>query len=223
MENTEEKKKKDIKKTAARSAVAITTAAALMTSGLFKDPAEIIRDEEITGPPPIVETIDRAPIDDGSDEQMTEEEEKKTPKDRLRDMLLRLPKAVRIIILIPLWCIGTALMTVLTPLFNAVLPPLLNIVLRWGLIAAILLALAAAACKLIFPDIPLKQVFSKKNLIPAVIYGALVGISGWLLNDLYPESRLLVPAVYAGAALLFMGGCLLTAAFRKQQKTAVND
>ncbi len=217
----EEKKKKDIKKTAARSAVAITTAAALMTSGLFKDPAEIIRDDEITGPPPIVETIDREPVDDISDEAMSEEEEKKSPKDRLRDLLLRLPKAVRIILLMPLWCIGTAMMSVLTPLFNAVLPPLLNIVLRWALIGAILVALAAAACKLIFPDIPLNKVFSKKNLIPAAVYGGLVGISGWLLNDLYPESRLLVPAVYAGAAALFIGGCLLTAAFRKEkQKTA---
>ena len=206
---------------AARSAVAITTAAALMTSGLFKDPAEIIKDEEIAGPPPIVETIDRAPVDDGSDEAMSEEEEeKKTPKDRLRDLLLRLPKAVRIILLLPLWCIGTALMTVLTPLFNAVLPPLLNIIWRWALIAAILIALTAAVCKLIFPDIPLKKVFSKKNILSAVIYGALVGMAGWLLGDLYPEIKLLVPAVYAGSAALFTGVCLLTAAFGRKKREA---
>ena len=214
----EEKKKNDIKKTA----VAITTAAALMTSGLFKDPAEIVKDEEVYAPPPpIVETFDRAPADDGSEDVIVEEEdEKKTPKDRLRDMLLRMPRAVRIILLLPLWCVGTVLMTVLTPLFNAVLPPLLNIVIRWVLIAAILVALAAAACKLIFPDIPLKKVFSKKNMLSAVIYGALVGMSGWVLEDLYPESRFLVPGVYAGAAALFIGGCLITAAFRKEKREA---
>ncbi len=215
----EEKKKNDIKKTA----VAITTAAALMTSGLFKDPAEIVKDEEVYAPPPpIVETFDRAPADDGSEDVTVEEEdEKKTPKDRLRDMLLRMPRAVRIILLLPLWCVGTVLMTVLTPLFNAVLPPLLNIVIRWVLIAAILVALAAAACKLIFPDIPLKKVFSKKNMLSAVIYGALVGMSGWVLKDLYPEVRLLVPAVYAGAAAVFIGACLLTVTFRrKKQETA---
>ena len=214
----EEKKKKDIKKTA----VAITTAAALMTSGLFKDPAEIVKDEEVYAPPPpIVETIDRAPVEDETDDIAAEDEEKKTHKDRLRDLLLRMPRAVRIILLLPLWCIGTALMTVLTPLFSAVLPPLLNIVIRWVLIAAILAALAAAACKLIFPDIPLKKIFSKKNMLSAVVYGALVGMSGWVLEELYPESRFLVPGVYAGAAALFVGICLLTAALgRKKNKEA---
>ncbi|MCR4607436.1 MAG: hypothetical protein K5771_06900 [Oscillospiraceae bacterium] len=213
----EEKKKKDIKKTA----VAITTAAALMTSGLFKDPAEIVKDEEVYAPPPpIVETIDRAPVEDEPDDMTVEDEEKKTPKDKLRDLLLRMPRAVRIILLLPLWCIGTALMTVLTPLFSAVLPPLLNIMIRWVLIAAVLVALAAAACKLIFPDIPLKKVFSKKNMLSAVIYGAFVGMSGWVLEELYPESRFLVPGVYAGAAALFIGGCMITAAFRKEKREA---
>lgn len=215
----EEKKKKDVKKTAAKSAVALTTAAALMTSGLFKDPAEIIKEDDVIAPPPIVETFDRAPAEEDVSEDMeAEEEEKKTPKDRLRDLLLRMPRAVRIVLLLPLWAVGTALMTVLTPLFNAVLPPLLNIVLRWVLIAAVLVALAMAACKLIFPDIPLRKMLSRKNILSGVIYGALVGLSGWLLNELYPESRLLVPAVYAGAALLFIGGCLLTAAVRKGAK-----
>ena len=82
------------------------------------------------------------------------------------------------------------------------------------------MALAAAACKLIFPDIPLKKVFSKKNMLSAVIYGAFVGMSGWVLEELYPESRFLVPGVYAGAAALFIGGCLLTAAFRKEKQKA---
>ena len=214
----EKEKKKDIKKTAAKSAVAITAAAALMTSGLFKDPAEIIKEDEAYAPPPIVETFDRAPADDGSDEMTMEEEEKKAPKDRLRDLLLRMPKAVRIVLLLPLWCIGTAMMSVLTPLFNAVLPPLLNIVVKWAVIAAVLIAVAMAVCKLIFPDIPLKKVFSKKNMLSAVIYGALVGISGWLLEDLYPETKLLVPAVYAGAAALFTGICILTASFGKRKQ-----
>lgn len=214
----EEKTKKNIKKTA----VAVTTAAALMTSGLFKDPAEIVKEEDVyAAPPPIVETFDRAPVEDEPEDTEFEEEEKKLPKDRLRDLLLRMPRAVRIVLLLPLWCIGTAMMSVLTPLFNAVLPPLLNIVIRWVLIAAVLAALAMVACKLIFPDIPLKKVFSKKNILSAVIYGGLVGMSGWVLKDLYPETKLLMPAVYAGAAALFIGVCILTAAFgRKKAKTA---
>ena len=171
-----------VKKRIARSAVALTTAASLITAGLFHTPAEIVKEEDVLVPPAIVETMDREPVPDEPEDMPEEEEErKKSLKDRFREILLHMPRIVRVLLLLPLWCIGTALMAVLTPLFQAVLPPLLNIVL-------------------------------------VVIYSAVVGMAGWVLEDLYPETKLLVPAVYAGAAALFTGGVLISAMFSRREK-----
>ena len=147
-----------------------------------------------------------------------EEERKRTLKDRFREALLQMPRIVRILLLLPLWCIGTALLAVLTPLFQAVLPPLLSIVLKWLIIAAVLLGLVTVALKLLFPDLPLKKILSKRNIVLVVIYSAVVGMAGWVLEDLYPDTKLLVPAVYAGAAALFIGVVLLSAAFRRKEE-----
>ena len=203
----------------ARSAVALTTAAALITAGLFRTPADIIKEEDVFAAPAIVETVDREPVPDEPEDMPEEEEErKKNLKDRFREALLRMPRIVRILLLLPLWCIGTVLLAVLTPLFQAVLPPLLNIVLKWLIIAAVLLGLVTAALKLLFPDLPLKKILSKRNIVLVVIYSAVVGMAGWVLEDLYPDTKLLVPAIYAGAVALFIGIVLLSAAFRRKGK-----
>ena len=72
--------------------------------------------------------------------------------------------------------------------------------------------------KLLFPDLPLKKILSKRNIVLVVIYSAVVGMAGWVLEDLYPDTKLLVPAIYAGAAALFIGIVLLSAAFRRKGK-----
>ncbi len=208
-----------VKKRIARSAVALTTAASLITAGLFHTPAEIVKEEDVFVPSAIVETMDREPVPN-EPEDMPEEEEarKKNLKDRFREALLRIPRIVRILLLLPLWCIGTALLAVLTPLFQTVLPPLLNILLKWLIIAAVLLGLVTAAMKLVFPDLPLKKILSKRNVVLVVVCSAVVGMAGWVLEDLYPETKLLVPAVYAGAAALFTGVVLLSALFGRREK-----
>ena len=207
------------KKTVAKSAVALTTAAALITAGLFHTPADIVKEEDLYSAPAIVETMDREPVpDEPEDMPEQEEEKKKNLKDRFREWILQLPRIIRILFLLPLWCIGTVLLSVLTPLFQTVLPPLLNVVLRWAAVAAVLLALVAIAVKLLFPDVPLKKILSKRNIVLVVIYSALVGITGWLLDDFYPDKRLLVPAVYAGAAALFVGAVLLLTAFHRKRE-----
>lgn len=216
----EKEKSGKIKQHIARSAVALTTAAALITAGLFHSPSDIVKEEDPVSPPAIVETMDREMVPDEPESLPEQEEErKKTLKEKLRELLLRLPLWVRILFLLPLWGVGTALLAVLSPLFQTVLPPLLNILLKWALIAAVLLGLVTAALKMLFPDMPLKQVLSKRNITLVVIFSALVGITGWVLEDLYPDMKLLVPGVYAGAAALFVGVVLLSAAIRGKRKT----
>ena len=57
-----------VKKRIARSAVALTTAASLITAGLFHTPAEIVKEEDVLVPPAIVETMDREPVPDEPEE-----------------------------------------------------------------------------------------------------------------------------------------------------------
>ena len=83
-EKPEEKKKPGkAKKRIARSAVALTTAAALITAGLFRTPADIVKEEDVFAAPAIVETVDREAVPDEPEDMPEEEEErKKTLKER---------------------------------------------------------------------------------------------------------------------------------------------
>lgn len=159
------KKKKQNKKTLA-AGTAVVTAGALMVSGLFGEPAELLEEDAAEG---IVES------------ELMEQEDEEAPgerrslRQRLRERILALPMALRLTVLLPLWALGWGLGELL-PLF---IKPL-------GLGAATLGA-AAAAAKFLHPELPLRTLLSRRNFGLALLTVGLLYAANALLPLIWEE------------------------------------
>ena len=87
----------DKKKTAAAAALAAAAAAGMVTGALFDSPADLLAE-----PDAVVETQ----ADDNDAGAPDDEERQRTPVQRLRQWVLSLPSAVRMLVGVPLWCLG---------------------------------------------------------------------------------------------------------------------
>ena len=100
-------------KQAATTAVALLTAASVMTGSLFDTPAALVPDD---GSPAIVYNmttgLDGADDDDAG---VTEDESEETRRRGgiraiLRARILQLPLLVRLLVILPIWALGTVLL-----------------------------------------------------------------------------------------------------------------
>ena len=96
----------DKKKTASAAALAAAAAAGMVTGALFDTPADLLGE-----PDAVVETQ----ADDDDTGALDDEERQKTPAQRLRQWILALPAAVRMLVGVPLWCLGWVLLVRLYP------------------------------------------------------------------------------------------------------------
>ncbi len=165
-----EDKKSDMGKKAVTTTLAVFTAAGLAVSNAVDSPTELLEDGSGVGPgtSPVATThvIAPAPDLDGDDGDEDADEMKKRPRARakLRETILALPLGVRMVVILPLWLLGSGV----TWLGGFLLSGL------WS-VAAPVAALAAgftAAAKAIFPDLPLKKILNRKT-IPWLMQGAL--------------------------------------------------
>ena len=96
------------KKAAAAAAVTAAAVAGMVTGTVFENPADLMQD-----PNPIVST-QQAADDDG--DAAASEERQRAPATRVREWVLRLPAAVRMLVGVPLWALGWVLLTGLSTL-----------------------------------------------------------------------------------------------------------
>lgn len=188
----------------------VLIALSLLTSAVFDSPADIIEDQADThlSNPPIVMDIDEytgTEIDDEDEDADEKKAEKLGFFTLFRQAVLSLPSPVRILIISPLWLIGTALMTVITFLWNTIFAsPLGAFIASFAVGFAVLVGLYAVTAKTLFPDVPLKDILSKKSLITlgaaAVILSGIDAIAPLFWNK-YPALSFLVKLVF-GAGII---------------------
>ena len=182
------KQKKQDKKKLAAAGTAVVTAGALVVSGLFAEPAELLENDAPEG---IVET------------ELMELEDEEAPgerrglRQRLRGRILALPMALRLTVLLPLWALGWGL--------GQLLPILIK---PLGLGAAALGA-AAAAAKVLHPELPLRKILSRRSFGIALLITGLLYAANALLPlvwEEYERFSMLLSAVLTlggGTALLW--------------------
>lgn len=195
----DDKKTGGIKKNLVQSGIALTAAAGVLIGGLFHSPADLLHDPaepfDRNIAPAAIELVlteeeeDPDPDTDGSgdDPEEEEEEKKRSIKDALREMILRVPAGIRGVVFLPLWVIGWLLINGVTALWGAVLSPVMSTVLGWVCIAGVILLCLAGVIKTAFPNIPLKKILSKKTII-----GVLAGVV------LCAAADLILPMVWGG-------------------------
>lgn len=178
------------KKAAAVSAVTLLTAASVMTGSLFDSPEALLRDDGAAIP--VCGTVTPADgakdgdagVEDGESEEMR----RRGVRAALRQRILRLPLAVRLLIVLPIWALGGAILAVLGALWP-LLSPVLGKLAGFALAAALLAGAFLSAAKAVFPDLPLKKLLSRHSL--AVL---LLGAAGLMIADA------VLPAVWDGYA-----------------------
>ncbi len=193
-------------------ATAATIAAAgVLIGGAFEAPADILKNDEMApAPAPIVEVLDAQaePDDgDGGDETVAEEEEEKKKggvRAKTRELILRMPLAVRACVAVPLWCVGWAIISLASLLWAGVISPVGSEILKWVLIALMILSAVALTVKTVFPKTPLKKILNRRTLLWVLGGSTLFCIANVVLQKLYPDAPRLydIARVVASAALL---------------------
>lgn len=147
-------------------------------------------------------------------------EEKNRRGTRVRAWVLRLPVAVRLIVVLPLWFFGktltlflTALWQVLSPLWSAAAGVLLNLLLVLGL--------AVLIFKLLFPDKPLRELFRKKNILAIVVCTLLLTAADHVLPLVWKEYATVSVWVKAALTLVIPIGLFFVIRGKKRSRHAV--
>lgn len=205
------------KKAAVTTAVAAATAASLLVGGLFDTPKDLLEGDASS---PVVQSA--ADLDDDLDEDMEESgqggEERKRGGVRsvLRARILQLPLAVRMLLVLPAWGLGSLLLLGGNALL-ATLSPLLGKVLGAVLLGVALVGAFLLAVKTIFPDLPWKKILNRRT-IPALLVGALAlaALDGLLSVtwDGYQDWKQVIESVGLLAALT---GTVCAFVIREQQ------
>ena len=193
---------------AAAAAVTVAAAAGMVTGTLFDTPVDLLAE-----PDAVVETVQADDEDAGAPV-----EKQRGLTARLRAWVLRLPAAVRMLVGVPLWCLGWVLLTGLSTLWAGAAAPLSRL-LNWLCLALILLAVFGAAVKSAFPALPLKTIFRPRNVLFLLGMTLLLALADMALPTVWEGYDAVSRTVWRlGAACLLAFVCC--AALKRQGKKA---
>lgn len=196
--------KKDLHDTVVKGATTALVVLSLLTGLAFSGPADITQDQAAANyrPAPIVMDVDdfvNTPVDDDDDA-----DEQKGARigffAKFRQAVLSMPQSVRILIVTPLWAVGTALMTVVSFLWDVIFAsPLGAFIASFAVGIIVLLGLFTATAKILFPDVPLKDLLSKRNVLILAVAAFILSC----IDALAPMYWHQYPLASAGIKLLF--------------------
>lgn len=180
------------RKTAAAAALAATAAAGMVTGAVIDTPAELLADTPLA-----------------VEQQADEAEQKKAgPAARVREWLLGLPAAVRVLVCLPLWCIGEVLLTALATFFAGASTPLAAQFLNWLCLAVVLLAVFALSVKFAFPKVKFRRILRLRNILLLAILSAVLAAADLALPAVWEGYDPLSRTVWrVGAACLLAAVC----------------
>lgn len=217
--------KASARKTLLKGTTTALVVLSLLTGLAFSGPADITQEQAGTqfDRAPVVMDIDEyanAQVDDDDDDADEQKGARSGLIARFRQAVLSLPSAVRLLVVVPLWAIGTALMTLVSFLWNVIFAsPLGAFIASFAVGFAVLTVLFAATAKILFPDVPLRRILCKRNiLILGVSAIALAGLDAAmpLFWHQYPAVSALVKLA-AGAAVVGILSVRTKSLFRRER------
>ena len=201
---------KKVRKTALKGITTAAVLTSLLVGSAFSGPADIIDDQEAVNykPAPIVMDVDEfvnAPVEDDDDDADEEKTVKLSAVARFRQAVLKLPQSVRILIITPLWALGTAIMTIISFLWNTLFAsPLAAFIASFAFGFAILTGLFTATAKILFPDLPLRKILSGRNVLIlgclAMLLSVIDAVAPMYWHQ-YPMVAALVKLVLGGTVI----------------------
>lgn len=181
--------KKKLIEITATVAVLASLAAGMLFSGVTEITPELTQTQ--VNKTPIVMDIDEfanATVDDEDEDQS--EEKKGGFVQRMKQAVLGLPLGIRLLVITPLWLLGTALMTLASFFFKILIASpigafVLTALVSWG----VLVGVYAVTAKTLFPEVPMSKILSKGHITTlGVVALVIAGIDAAapLFWDKYP-------------------------------------
>lgn len=134
-------------------------------------------------------------------------EQRKSPSARVRQWVLGLPAAVRMLVAVPLWCFGWVLMSAASLLWVGASPWLARL-LSWGCLAVLLLVVFACSVKAAFPEVPLRKILRPGNVLFLLLASALLCAADLALPTMWKGYNTVSRTVWrVGAAALLAFLC----------------
>ena len=171
----------DKKKAAAATMAGVIAASGAAVDTQFDSPADILQNNT---PEPVVQNIDTGG-DDGTGTQDDRSKQAAQEKKTLRERILELPLAVRVIFVVPLWAVGHVLVMAGGALVTA-LSPLWNGITSFLMFALLMLALFTVGAKMMFPDLPLRKILNRHTIKGVLIASAGLFVADWGLPLIWP-------------------------------------
>jgi hypothetical protein len=174
---------KKLGKRAAMTAAGLLAAASLALGGVVDSP-----DELFSGAPQAAHVVICASDqnDCAAEAASAEPAKKERLRDKLRRLFLGQPSVVRGIVLLPFWAVGKVLITLFSLLFTA-LSPVLKIILGVLLNALLLFGLFLLVLKLLFPNLRLRDLLTKRNIILLSIGSILLSVADAILRTYWED------------------------------------
>lgn len=170
---SEKVSKRISKKKILMASIATIASAAVIVGTLLPSAQEVVSPNQIADPPAIVLNLEEDAISEKED-YASETKKSNRFADRLRNRLLSLPQAVRVIFVLPLWALGWVITAFGSLIWGGVFSPALGFIASWLLSVAVFVGLFALTAKLLFPNIPFKKILTKKNIYPLIGVAFLV-------------------------------------------------
>ncbi|MBR2578504.1 MAG: hypothetical protein IKE38_06175, partial [Erysipelotrichaceae bacterium] len=137
--------KKDRKKKKIIATLAATiTGIGVLVSGAFASPEDVINNEL---------NVDKAIIETGA---------KEVKKSSFLD---KIPVFLRAVIGVPLWLVGHLIMKLVSTLLKVTLMPAWKFLIIWLVFFLIVLFIVVICIRILFPDMPLREILTKKLIL----------------------------------------------------------
>ena len=190
---------KKLGKRAAATAAGVLAALSLALGGIVDSP-----DELTACAPQAAHVVVAAAEDDGrAAAPVAEPAQKERLRDKLRRLFLARPSVVRGAVLLPFWALGKALLALFSLLFAA-LSPVLQILLGVLLNALLLFGLFLLVLKLLFPNLRLRGLLTKRNILLLAAGSLVLSAADTILKIFWEDYRPISIAIKLGIGLLVL-------------------
>jgi len=166
---------------AVATAAGVVAAVSLALGGVVDSP-----DELFSCAPQAAQAVVCAVQDDCTQDSAAEPAKKERLRHKLRRLFLGQPSVVRGIVLLPLWAVGKLLLTLFSLLFAA-LSPVLQIILGVLLNALLLFGLFLLVLKLLFPNLRLRDLLNKRNILLLAIGSVVLSVADAILRTYWED------------------------------------
>ena len=184
-------------KTVAAAAVTAAAVACMVTGAAFETPAELL---------PELAVLEEQQMED--DTASTAEERQKGPMAKIRAWMLGLPTAVRMLVAVPLWCVGWVLWSALSVLWMGAAPWVARLT-GWACLALVLLAVFAFSVKSAFPAVSFRRILRLRNVLSLVLMSTMLCLADMALPSVWEGYNAVSRTVWrVGATCLLAILCL---------------